>query len=83
MNNEIKEYLKILESKINNLSGGGGGGTVSMSYTDLTNKPQIKGVTLTGNKSFSDLGLYEEEPDLVTIKNTEIDELVNLTISNN
>lgn len=33
---------------------GGGGGTSD--YTDLTNKPQINGVTLAGNKSLSDLG---------------------------
>lgn len=36
-------------------SGGGGGGTDD--YLDLTNKPQINGVTLTGNKATSDFGL--------------------------
>ena len=36
-------------------SGGGGGG--SSSYSDLSNKPQINSVTLSGNKSFSDLGV--------------------------
>ena len=35
-------------------SGGGGGGTTD--YTDLENKPQIGGITLTGNKSLGDLG---------------------------
>lgn len=34
---------------------GGGGGTSD--YTDLTNKPQINSVTLTGNKSLSDFGI--------------------------
>ena len=34
---------------------GGSGGTSD--YTDLTNKPQIEGVTLTGNKTASELGL--------------------------
>ena len=34
---------------------GGGGGTSD--YSDLTNKPQINSVTLSGNKSASDLGL--------------------------
>lgn len=34
---------------------GGGGGTSD--YTDLTNKPQIAGVTLTGNKALSAFGL--------------------------
>ena len=33
----------------------GGGGTGD--YTDLTNKPQINNVTLSGNKSLSDLGI--------------------------
>ena len=36
------------------ISDGEGGGTSD--YSDLTNKPQIAGVTLTGNKSLSDLG---------------------------
>lgn len=35
--------------------GGGGGGTSN--YNDLSNKPQIGGVTLSGNKSASDLSL--------------------------
>lgn len=37
--------------------GGGGGGGGTSDYTDLTNKPQINGVTLSGNKSASDLGV--------------------------
>lgn len=37
------------------LDGQGGGGTSD--YTDLTNKPQINGHTLTGNQSAADLGL--------------------------
>lgn len=37
---------------------GGGGGTSD--YSDLTNKPQINSVTLTGNKSLSDLGITYE-----------------------
>ena len=37
--------------------GGGGGGTSD--YTDLSNKPQINSVTLSGNKSSSDLGLAD------------------------
>lgn len=36
------------------ISGGGSGGTTD--YTDLTNKPQIDGVTLVGNVSAADLG---------------------------
>lgn len=34
---------------------GGGGGTSD--YNDLSNKPQIAGVTLSGNKTLSDLGI--------------------------
>lgn len=40
-------------------SGGGGGGTSD--YTDLANKPQINGVTLSGNKTGADLGLVPAE----------------------
>ena len=36
---------------------GGGGGTSD--YTELTNKPSINGVTLTGNKSAAELGIHE------------------------
>ena len=38
--------------------GSGGGGTSD--YADLTNKPQIAGVTLSGNKTLTDLGIQEE-----------------------
>lgn len=38
---------------------GGSGGTSD--YTELTNKPQIEGVTLTGNKTAEDLGLATEQ----------------------
>lgn len=34
-----------------------GGGSGSTNYADLTNKPQINGVTLSGNKTTSDLGI--------------------------
>lgn len=35
--------------------GGGGGGTTD--YTQLSNKPQIAGTTLTGNKTLNELGI--------------------------
>ena len=38
-----------------NSTGGGSGGTSD--YTDLTNKPSINNVTLSGNKSLNDLGI--------------------------
>lgn len=41
--------------RIQNNIGGGSGGTTD--YSDLSNKPQIAGVTLSGNKSLSDLGI--------------------------
>ena len=43
------------------ISGGGGG---SSDYTDLTNKPQINSVELSGNKSLSDLGIPTKTSDL-------------------
>ena len=39
--------------------GNGGGSGVTTDYTDLTNKPQINGVTLSGNKTTADLGVME------------------------
>lgn len=38
---------------------GGSGGTTD--YDDLTNKPQIGGVTLSGNKSLADLGIMPDD----------------------
>ena len=38
-------------------SGGGGGGTSD--YNDLTNKPSINNVTLSGNKTTSDLSIHD------------------------
>lgn len=40
-------------------TGGGGGGTSD--YTDLENKPSINNVTLSGNKTNSDLGMYGKD----------------------
>ena len=37
--------------------GGGGGGSGTSNYNSLSNKPQINGVTLSGNKTAADLGL--------------------------
>lgn len=49
--------------------GGGSGGTTN--YTELTNKPQIEGVTLQGNKSFADL-------TLISLTNSEIEDICSL-----
>lgn len=57
----IREYLKTI--------GSGGGGPGTQDYEGLSNKPQIEGVTLVGDKSFSDLHF-----DALT--NMEIEELL-------
>lgn len=43
-------------AKVNDGQGGGGGGGTT-DYNGLSNRPQINGVTLSGNKSYADLGL--------------------------
>ena len=60
-----EEYDKAPESRIEALllelkevieeGGGGGGGTSN--YNQLTNKPSINGITLSGNKTNADLGI--------------------------
>lgn len=49
----IEQYL----DAILNSGGGGGGGGGTTNYNDLSNKPKIGGVTLSGNKSLADLGI--------------------------
>ena len=39
------------------LYGGGSGSGGTTNYNDLTNKPSINGITLTGNKTSIDLGI--------------------------
>ena len=52
--------------------GGINGSGVSSNYNQLINKPQINGVTLTGNKLLSDLGIQPRGDYLDTskVKNT-------------
>ena len=45
------------EFYIKNGEAGGGGGGGTSNYNDLTNKPSINNITLTGNKTTSDLGI--------------------------
>lgn len=51
--------------------GGGGGGGFSGDYDDLYNRPQINGVTLTGNKTTPDLHIsyndLEDQPTVPTM----------------
>ena len=53
--------------------GGGGGGGFSGDYEDLYNRPKINGVTLTGNKTTTDLGIsyndLQNKPTIPTIAN--------------
>lgn len=53
--------------KFTKFEGGGGGVT---DYDDLTDKPQIGGVTLSGNKSLSDLGITKSGLKLGSVVNT-------------
>lgn len=55
-----------------NVQPSSGGGTSD--YTDLTNKPQINGVTLTGNKSTSDLGITAAGVGLGNVPNVATDD---------
>lgn len=50
----FKQSHAEIQDILNNAGSGGSGGTSD--YTDLENKPQINSVTLTGNKSLSDIG---------------------------
>lgn len=51
------------------LSEGGSGGGGTSNYNDLTNKPSINGVTLTGNKTTSDLGIDKTAVGLGNVPN--------------
>jgi len=53
------QVLKYDSSSSKWVNGTGGGGGTS-DYTDLTNKPQINGVTLSGDKDSEDLGIVWE-----------------------
>lgn len=65
------DALSILALGVAQAGGGGGGGTSD--YSDLSNKPQINNVTLSGNKSLSDLGIPSYTAgDNITINNNEI-----------
>lgn len=52
----FNEIIAFVKSYVDS-HGGGGGGTSN--YNSLDNKPQINSITLSGNKSASDLGLAE------------------------
>lgn len=76
---EDKKYRLIGDDPTNienwkEVAEGGGGGTSD--YSDLSNKPSIENVTLSGNKSASDLGLAKLT-DLADFITKTVDDLVN------
>ncbi len=50
-----------------NAPSGGGSGTGTSDYNDLTNKPQINGVSLNGNKTLDQLGIQAKGNYLTSI----------------
>ena len=60
LNNDVLTYNDVTE-KWENMPAQGGGGTSD--YDDLDNKPSINSVTLTGNQTTSDLGLFSGDYD--------------------
>lgn len=56
--NKLTTNTQSLSSAVASYSGGGGGGGGGTSdYNELTNKPHINGVTLSGNKTSAELGI--------------------------
>lgn len=51
-----KKGLDVITLELARAGGGGGGGGGTTNYNQLSNKPQINGHTLSGNKTASDLG---------------------------
>lgn len=64
----LAEALGVNEGASHSGSSGGGGGGGTTNYNELSNKPQIEGVTLSGNKTFPQL-------DLDVLTNTEIESI--------
>lgn len=67
MSNTLNGNLTPRTNLIGSLSSGGSGGTSN--YNDLSNKPSINGVTLSGDKTTSDLGLKFSDLEDVNIGN--------------
>ena len=59
-------------AEIPSSGGGGGGGTDN--YNELSNKPSINSVTLSGNKTAANLGLQAEITGDVTISSDNVDD---------
>lgn len=72
---QIRQRLEILYQMIEELESGGGGEPGSSNYNDLTNKPSINNITLTGNKTTTQLGLASAAQ--INQTNTNISNLTN------
>lgn len=64
-----KTYMTPLRTKQAIQANKSGGGSGTSNYNDLENKPKINGVTLSGNKTSSELGLTGDK-DFTYIKST-------------
>lgn len=78
-----EEYTSLPQSRLEYLllqlkdviEQGGGGGTTD--YNNLSNKPKINDITLSGNKDASDLYLLSNEDDLSAEQLTALKALLN------
>lgn len=57
-----------------NAPSGGGSGTGTSDYNDLTNKPQINGISLSGNKTLDQLGIQAKGNYLTSIPDVYVTE---------
>ena len=64
----VDSVARLLALSAGNGGGGGTGGTSN--YNDLTNKPQINGTTLTGNKTLDELGITADNLNVYTKEET-------------
>lgn len=71
---QIRQRLEILYQMVDELetSGGGGGGGGTTDYNELTHKPSINNVTLSGNRSLDDIGVSQAISDALTPVQTAI-----------
>ena len=61
-----KTYMTPLRTKQAIQANKSGGGSGTSNYNDLENKPKINGVTLSGNKTSSELGLTGDKHFIFT-----------------
>ena len=66
--------MNLFDMLVSKAINGGGGGSGTSNYNELSNKPQINDVTLTGNKTAANLGLQAEITGEVTISSDNVDD---------